>query len=274
VNLVNLAPAVRGIGAFGSYTQSANTDGRISIAGGGPSFNSFLVDGTANELHTSGGPMTSLSPDATEEIRIVSRSAPAEYGRTGGGVINYISKSGSNDFHGSMWTYTQNDTFDANDYFTKNANKPIPPLSFYQYGATAGGPIIRQELFFFFNWEGSKQTIGSTSIFTVPTTLQRKGDFSQTLNPSGSVIPIYDPNIAATQAPRTQFNETYFPCATESRSSCCSCVLSAAERTRKPGNRAQQLCRKRRSDDRQECSGSKDRSLHYPAAASGCSLHQ
>ena len=164
-NLLNLSPAVRGIGALGSYTQSANSDGRISIAGGGPSFNSFLVDGTANELHTSGGPMMTLSPDATEEIRIISRSATAEYGRTGGGVVNYVSKSGSNDFHGSAWTYAQNDTFDANDYFTKNAKKPIPPLSFYQYGTTAGGPVIHDKLFFFFNWEGSKQTIGSTSLF-------------------------------------------------------------------------------------------------------------
>ncbi|ADV81924.1 Cna B-type protein [Terriglobus saanensis SP1PR4] len=209
--LVALSPAVRAIGAFGSYTQSANSDGRISMAGAPPSFNTFLVDGNANELPTGGGPMVPLSPDATQEIILVTHNASAEYGRSGGGVVNYISRSGTNQLHGSAWEFAENDAFDANDYFSKNAKKPIPPLQFNQYGAALGGPILPDKLFFFVNYEGSKQTIGSNAFYTVPTDLQREGDFSQTFNASGNLIPIYNPITGSAQAPRTQFQGNVIP---------------------------------------------------------------
>jgi hypothetical protein len=209
--LVALSPAVRAIGAFGSYTQSANSDGRISMAGAPPSFNTFLVDGNANELPTGGGPMVPLSPDATQEIILVTHNASAEYGRSGGGVVNYISRSGSNQFHGSAWEFAENDAFDANDYFSKNAKKPIPPLQFNQYGAALGGRIIPDKLFFFVDYEGSRQTIGSNAFYTVPTDLQRQGDFSQTLNASGNLIPIYNPITGSAQAPRVQFQGNKIP---------------------------------------------------------------
>ena len=209
--LVALSPAVRIIGAFGSYTQSANSDGRISIAGAPPSFNTFLVDGNANELPTGGGPMVPLSPDATNEVIIITHNAPAEYGRTAGGVINYVSRSGANAFHGSAWEFAENDTFDANDYFSKNAKRPIPPLQFNQYGAALGGRIVPDKLFFFVNYEGSRQTIGSNTFYTVPTDRQRVGDFSQTFNASGALIPIYDPVTGSASAPRTQFQGNVIP---------------------------------------------------------------
>jgi Carboxypeptidase regulatory-like domain/TonB-dependent Receptor Plug Domain len=209
--LVALSPAVRAIGSFGSYTQSANSDGRISIAGAPPSFNSFLLDGNANELPTGGGPMVPLSPDATQEIIIITHNAPAEYGRTAGGVVNYISRSGTNQFHGSAWEFAENDIFNANDYFSKNAGKPIPPLQFNQYGAALGGHILPDKLFFFVNYEGSRQTIGSNSYYTVPTDRQRTGDFSQTFNSSGNLIPIYNPITGSAQASRTQFQGNVIP---------------------------------------------------------------
>ncbi len=209
--LVALSPAVRVIGATGSYTQSANSDGRLSIAGAPPSFNTFLLDGNANELPTGGGPMVPLSPDATQEIIIVTHNASAEYGRTAGGVVNYVSRSGSNDFHGSAWEFAENDVFDANDYFSKTAKKPIPPLQFNQYGAALGGHIIRDKLFFFVNYEGSHQTIGSNAFYTVPTDLQRTGDFSQTFNSSGALIPIFDPITGSAAAARNQFAGNVIP---------------------------------------------------------------
>jgi hypothetical protein len=209
--LVALSPAVRSIGAFGSYTQSANSDGRISIAGAPPSFNTFLLDGNADELPTGGGPMVPLSPDATQEIIMITHNAPAEYGRTAGGAVNYISQSGTNQFHGSAWEFAENSAFDANDYFSKNAGKPIPPLQFNQYGGTLGGHILPDKLFFFVNYEGSRQTIGSNTFYTVPTDLQRKGDFSQTFNSAGNLIPIYNPFTGSTQAPRTPFQGSVIP---------------------------------------------------------------
>ncbi len=203
--LIALAPATRSIGSFGIYQQSANTGGRISIGGAPPSFNSFLLDGDANELPTSGSPMVPLSPDATQEITIITHNAPAEYGRTGGGVVDYISRSGTNQFHGSAWEFAENDAFDANDYFSKRAGKPIPPLRFNQFGGALGGHILPNKLFFFANYEGSRQTIGSNAYYTVPTDLQRQGNFSQTFNSSGQLIPIYDPVTGSAQAPRQQF---------------------------------------------------------------------
>ncbi|WP_263357723.1 TonB-dependent receptor [Acidicapsa ligni] len=209
--LVALSPAVRAIGSFGSYTQSANTDGRISIAGSPPSFNTFLLDGNANELPTGGGPMVPLSPDATQEIIIITHNAPAEYGRTAGGAVNYISRAGENQFHGSAWEFAQNDVFNSNDFFSKRNDKPIPPLHFNQYGAAVGGRIIPNRLFFFSNYEGSRQTIGSNSFYTVPTDRERTGDFSQTFNSAGQLIPIYNPLTGSTQAPRTQFAGNVIP---------------------------------------------------------------
>ncbi|HEY4045985.1 MAG TPA: carboxypeptidase regulatory-like domain-containing protein [Acidobacteriaceae bacterium] len=209
--LVALSPAVRAIGSFGSYTQSANTDGRISIAGAPPSFNTFLLDNNANELPTGGGPMVPLSPDATQEIIIITHNPPAEYGRTAGGVVNYISRSGTNSLHGSAWEFAENDVFDANDYFSKNQKRPIPPLRFNQYGGALGGRILPDKLFFFVNYEGSHQTIGSNSFYTVPTDLQRTGDFSQTFNASGNQIAIYNPITGSTQAPRARFPGNVVP---------------------------------------------------------------
>ena len=209
--LVALSPETRAIGSFGSYTQSANTDGRISIAGAPPSFNSFLLDGNANELPTGGGPMVPLSPDATEEIIVITHNAPAEYGRTAGGVVNYISRGGQNQFHGSAWEFAENDAFDANDFFSNRNGKPIPPLSFNQYGAALGGHILPDKLFFFVNYEGSRQTIGSNAYYTVPTDLERKGDFSQTFNSTGQLIPIYNPVTGSAQAARTPFPGNVIP---------------------------------------------------------------
>ena len=203
--LIALAPATRSIGSFGVYQQSANTGGRVSIGGAPPSFNSFLLDGNANELPTSGSPMVPLSPEALQELIIITHNAPAEYGRTGGGVVNYISRGGTNALHGSAWEFAQNDIFNANDYFSKAQGKPIPPLRFNQYGGAVGGHILPNRLFFFSSYEGSHQTIGSNAFYTVPTALQRSGDFSQTFDGAGRLIPIYDPVTGSAQAPRTQF---------------------------------------------------------------------
>ncbi len=148
--------------------------------------------------------MADLSPDATEQIVIVTHNASAEYGRTGGGIVNAVSKSGTNSYHGGMWTYAQNSALNANDWFSKNQGKPIPPLSFYQYGTTFGGPIIHKRTFFFFNWEGSKQTLGSNVFYTVPTAAERQGDFA-------GIAAIYDPITGSAQVNRTEFQDDTIP---------------------------------------------------------------
>jgi outer membrane receptor protein involved in Fe transport len=191
--LAALVPGVRPIGGFGGLSNSAYGDNRISISGGSPSSNNVMVDGTAAENHTSGGLQVPLSPDATEEVRIITRNAAAEFGRTGGGIINIISKSGGNAFRGGAWEFLRDRGLSANDFFSNRTGKDKVPFKFNQYGATFGGPLVHDRTFFFANWEGVRQRTGTRQFFTVPTALQRQGDFSQTFDASGRLIVIYDP---------------------------------------------------------------------------------
>lgn len=188
-----LAPGVRGIGNFGTLPVSAFDGSRISIGGGNPSGNNMMVDGIAAENFTSGGMQTSLSVDAVEEFRLVVRNPSAEYGRTGGGIINVISKSGTNEFRGSAYWFHRNDNLNANDFFRNRSGAGRPPLTFNQYGATIGGPVQRDKTFFFFNWERFHDRAIATTFRTVPTALQRAGNFTQTLDNQGRNIIIYDP---------------------------------------------------------------------------------
>ncbi|MBC7926433.1 MAG: carboxypeptidase regulatory-like domain-containing protein [Bryobacteraceae bacterium] len=191
--LATLAPGVRPIGSFGGLVLSAFGGARVSIGGGSPSTNNVMVDGVAAEQWTSGGPQVVLSTDATEEFRIVTRLASAEYGRTGGGIISFVSKNGTNEFHGSLFEFVRNKVFNANDFFSNTNNQTRTPFVFNQFGATVGGPIIPRKTFFCFNWEKVAQRTLARTLRTLPTQLQRQGDFSQTFDSSGRLIAIYDP---------------------------------------------------------------------------------
>jgi hypothetical protein len=188
-----IVPGVRTISNFGTLSASAYSDGRIAISGGAPNGNNVVIDGAAAENYTSGGPQVILSPDATEEFRIVTHNPSAEFGRTNGGVLSFVSKSGTNAFHGDLWEYVRNTAFNANDFFSNRTGQAIAPFTFNQFGAAAGGPLIRNRTFFFANWESVRQRTGSRSYFTVPTDLQRAGNFSQTLDANGRLLTIYDP---------------------------------------------------------------------------------
>lgn len=189
----SLVPGVRPLGGFGGLSNSAYGDGRIAIGGGSPSANNVMIDGAAAENHTSGGLQVVLSPDATEEFRIITRNAGAEYGRTGGGIMNFISKSGTNEFHGSVFEFLKNKSLKANDFFSNRNGSKKAPFTFNQFGATFGGPILKNKTFFFVNWETVRQRTGARQFYTLPTELQRRGDFSQTYNAAGNLISIYDP---------------------------------------------------------------------------------
>lgn len=188
-----LVPGVRATGSYGDLPVSAYGGGRASIAGGAAGVNNYMVDGIASENFTSGSLQTPLSVDATEEFRLIVRNPSAEFGRTGGGVINLISKAGTNSFHGSLYEFNRNKALRANDFFSNRAGRDRQPFNFNQYGATIGGPIKKDKTFFFFNWEQFKQRTLASTIRSVPTALQRNGDFSQTFAPNGALVQIYDP---------------------------------------------------------------------------------
>ena len=138
--------------------------------------NSFTLDGVYNNGHFTGTYDIAPSVDALNEFKVQSHSDKAEFGGASGGVINIASKTGGNDFHGSLYEFLRNDKLDARGFFT--AAKP--KLRQNQFGGTAGGRVIRNKTFFFFSYEGFRQVAGSNQLSLIPTPAQIAGDFSGT----------------------------------------------------------------------------------------------
>lgn len=195
--LAALVPGVRPIGDFGGAPISSWAQSAIAIGGGAPGANNFQVDGIAAENFASGGLQTFLSVDATEEFRIITRNPSAEYGRTGGGVMNFVSKSGTNEFHGGAYWFHRNRALNANAFFSNRAGVAKSPFVYNQFGGTFGGPIQRDKTFFFFHYEEFRERTEARTIRTLPTDLQRQGDFSQTFDSKGNLVAIHDPLTTA-----------------------------------------------------------------------------
>ncbi|MGC4053407.1 MAG: TonB-dependent receptor [Paludibaculum sp.] len=142
--------------------------------------------------------------EAIQEFKVQTNSFSAEYGNNGGTVVSMITKSGSNQFHGSGWYFFRRPGMDANDFFA-NRDCPAPgdpsrpddgckgSYAHDQYGASLGGPIKRQKSFFFTDFERLRHNVPFTINTTVPTDLQKKGDFSKTFNSDGALMSIYNP---------------------------------------------------------------------------------
>lgn len=193
-SLAALVPGVRPIGGFNELPVAAFGSSQAAISGGSPGVNNYMVDGVAAEGAASGAFNVFLSVDAVEEFRIITRNASAEFGRTGGGVINVVSKSGTNEFHGTLFEFHRNRVLNANSWFSNRIGVDArPPLVYNQYGAAVGGPVRREHTFFYFNWEQVRRRNTGQLFRTVPTELQRRGDFSDTRAANGAQIRIFDP---------------------------------------------------------------------------------
>ena len=170
--------------------------------------NTMLLDGIDNNnyiLGTDTGNISALTPsvDAVQEFRVESGNYGAQYGRAAGGVVIVSIKSGTNQFHGAAFEFLRNDALDANDFFANRAGLKRPPLRRNQFGATLGGPIIRNRSFFFVSYQGERQTSSQSGVTTVPTPAMVRGDFS-------GLAPIYDPaNVIA--GVRQQFSGNMIP---------------------------------------------------------------
>lgn len=136
----------------------------ITIGGNRPQQNNYRLDGVSINDQTSGAPGSIqgsvLGVDAVQEFSVVTSNAPADYGKTSGGVINAASRSGTNSFHGTVYEFLRNDLFDARNFF---APVKKPALRRNQFGGSAGGPIIKDHTFFFADYEGVRQNIGNPS---------------------------------------------------------------------------------------------------------------
>jgi hypothetical protein len=145
------------------------------VDGGAGSVNYYLDGGTnMTGLRNTGN--IAPNPDAVEEFRVVTNSYSAEYGRFAGGVINIITRSGSNSFHGSLFEFLRNNDLNAHDWGALTVN----PLRRNQFGGSLGGPIRRNKTFFFGTYSGLRQNLGQfLNSAVVPSALERTGDFSQ-----------------------------------------------------------------------------------------------
>ena len=131
------------------------------------------------------------SIEIVQEFKVQTNSFSAEYGNNGGTVVNIVSKSGGDHFHGSAYLFDRRSETDAKNFFS--GGSPVPTYSRDQYGGSLGGPIVKQKLFFFFNYDRTQFDQPGTQIVSVPTDLQRTGDFSQTFNSDGTLQQIYNP---------------------------------------------------------------------------------
>jgi hypothetical protein len=145
-----------------------------AVNGQRPESNNFLLDGAKNVNRMDGGFALRIPVDAIAEFRILSHSAPAEYGGTSGATTSVVTKSGDNSWHGSLYEFLRNDIVDARNYFSAT----VEPLKQNQFGGTLGGPLRRDRLFAFGYYEGFRNRQGVTRSGNVPTPAQRRGDFS------------------------------------------------------------------------------------------------
>ena len=180
--LLQLQPGVQGVGGSDLFYGS-NTAGAVSVNGGRGRSNNFNVNGgDSNDLFVN-APAVQPSPDSIAEFRVLSNTFDAEYGRNSGAVINVVTKSGANAWHGSAYEFLRNQALNSQGYL--DLRRPDDKQN--QFGGTFGGPIKKDRTFFFSSYEGRRVVHGiSSDPVTVPTAAERAGDFSNA-PPSGVV---------------------------------------------------------------------------------------
>ncbi|MBL8235062.1 MAG: hypothetical protein JNL98_41555, partial [Bryobacterales bacterium] len=179
----NAGPTNSGFGDRGIQISS------LSINGSPNSMNNQTLDGNNNVLSYVGEVGVPPAVDAVEEFKVQSGAMSAEFGFTAGGTINLVTKSGTNDLHGTVYEFLRNDKFDARNTFAPRRL----PLRYNQFGVSAGGAAIKNRTFGFFNWEEYRLRVATPRIASVPIEEFRAGNFARLANANGTPVPIFDP---------------------------------------------------------------------------------
>src|SRR6202171_439653 len=198
-DLAALQPGVDTIQTQPSFSSGADRGNRgfgqqLTISGARPQQNNYRLDGVSLNDYANGAPGSvlggSLGVDAIQEFSVLTSNYSAEYGKTSGGVVNAITRSGTNQIHGSAYEFLRSSHLDARNFFD---GPQIPSFKRNQFGGSIGGPIIKERTFFFFDYEGIRQSKGITAVTTVPTVDARNGMIhDKDGNPMTVAI---DPNI-------------------------------------------------------------------------------
>jgi hypothetical protein len=183
-DLATLQPGVNAIQTQASFTVGGDRGNRgfgnqITVAGARPEQNNYRLDGVSTNDFNNAAPGSvmggDLGVDAIQEFSVLTSNVSAEYGRTSGGVINAISRSGTNQFHGGVYEFLRNSALDAANFFDNAGGIQKPPFRRNQFGVAAGGPIRKDKLFVFGDYEGIRQSKGITNLVSVPSNAARNG---------------------------------------------------------------------------------------------------
>jgi hypothetical protein len=166
-----VAPLTSGLQQAGGPLRQGET---YAVNGTRPEQNNYTIDGAQNLNRMDGGYALKIPVDAIAEFRILTETATPEYGGTGGATTSVVTRSGSNEIHGTLYEFLRNDHLDTRNFFSAD----VQPLKQNQFGGTVGGPMRRDKLFFFGYYEGFRNRQGVTTSAIVPTAAERSGNFS------------------------------------------------------------------------------------------------
>src|SRR5207245_3375582 len=182
-DLATLQPGVDAIHTQPDFAAGTDRGNRgfgqqLTISGARPQQNNYRLDGVSLNDYANGAPGSELGGnlcvDAIQEVSVLTSNYSAEYGKTSGGVVNAVTRSGTNGFHGSVYEFLRNDKLDARNFFDDPAQKK-PSFKRNQFGGAIGGPIVKNRTFFFADYEGIRQSKGITALTTVPSLNARNG---------------------------------------------------------------------------------------------------
>jgi hypothetical protein len=176
----------------------------FNVGGGRSGSQEILMDGAPDTTPDINRGIIDPPVDSVQEFKIQAQTYDAQFGRTSGAVLNVITKSGTNDYHGVAYDFERHSALDANNFFNNRSSLGKTSFQRHQFGGDAGGPVLKNKWFFFGDYEGLRQGYPLTTLTTVPTALQRQGNFSQTYAANGALINIYDPSTLVTLADGTR----------------------------------------------------------------------
>src|SRR5689334_6454081 len=226
-------------GPIGTAGNRNFFDSVFSVSGGQASTNDVLLDGVSDTVGDFSGVAVSPPQDSVREFKVMSGAFSAEYGRTGGAVVNFVTKGGTTRFHGTAYDYFQNGALNANGWqrnrrgYKADGTPALPriPVKRNQFGMSAGGPVQMPKLgkakntFFFFNYEGRREANPFSKQITLPTVKMRTGDLSELL--TGAIRP----NLTDADGSPSRFGQIYDPIA----------PLTGGKRQAIPDNRPDRL---------------------------------
>jgi hypothetical protein len=225
---LQLQPGVMStVGSSNSIVYGSDRAGAVSVNGGRGRSNNFSVNGGDANDQFINLPTVQPTPDSIAEFRVLTNTFDAEYGRNSGSVVNVVTKSGTNQFHGNMYEFFRNTVLNANAYCFSADGCPKPQFNQNQFGGTFGGPIKKDHTFFFASYEGRRirQGIQSPAV-TVPTAVERPDPANPTLN--GQIVA----NFSAENQFGGNLNDTY---ALDQRPGCQGAITAIGGATISPG---------------------------------------